>query len=67
MKIIYFLINKRTKIDENIERINMKSEYLIKGQISIFDLPVIEKVKQKKIIIREETREIDKLVLNIKS
>lgn len=38
----------------------MRSECFIDGQISIFDLPVIEAVKPKKIIIREETREIDK-------
>lgn len=37
----------------------MRSECFIEGQISIFDLAVIEAVKPKKIIIREETREID--------
>lgn len=45
-------------MDENIERINMKSECFIEGQISIFELPVIEVVKPKE-IIREETKEID--------
>lgn len=44
----------------------MKSEYLIEGQISIFDLPAIEVIKPKKIIIREETREIDKFTSIIK-
>ncbi|MVX64815.1 hypothetical protein GKZ28_14040 [Clostridium chromiireducens] len=38
----------------------MKSECFIEGQISIFDLPAIEVVKPKKIIIEEENKEIDK-------
>ncbi|EHI97591.1 hypothetical protein CDLVIII_0869 [Clostridium sp. DL-VIII] len=38
----------------------MKSECFIEGQISIFDLPVIEIVKPKKIMIKEENKEIDK-------
>ncbi|RII32575.1 hypothetical protein D2A34_23195 [Clostridium chromiireducens] len=38
----------------------MKSECFIEGQISIFDLPAIEVVKPKKIIIKEENKEIDK-------
>ncbi|NSB17202.1 hypothetical protein [Clostridium beijerinckii] len=38
----------------------MKSECFIEGQISIFDLPAIEVIKPKKIIIKEETKEVDK-------
>ena len=38
----------------------MKSECYIEGQIRIFDLPAIEVIKPKKIIIKEETKEIDK-------
>lgn len=38
----------------------MKSECFIEGQISIFDLPAIEVIKPKKIIIKEEIKEIDK-------
>ncbi|UYZ35643.1 hypothetical protein OD350_26240 [Clostridium beijerinckii] len=38
----------------------MKSECFIEGQISIFDLPDIEVIKPKKIIIKEEIKEIDK-------
>ncbi|NMF05226.1 hypothetical protein ACUH7Y_11825 [Clostridium beijerinckii] len=38
----------------------MKSECFIEGQISIFDLPDIEVIKPKKIIIKEETKEVDK-------
>lgn len=38
----------------------MKNECFIEGQISIFDLPVIEVVKPKEIIIKEENKEIDK-------
>lgn len=37
----------------------MKSECFIEGQISIFDLPVVEAVKPKKIIVEEENKEID--------
>jgi hypothetical protein len=45
---------------KNIERINMKNECFIEGQISIFDLPVIEVIKPKEIIIKEKNKEIDK-------
>ncbi|EKQ51451.1 MULTISPECIES: hypothetical protein [unclassified Clostridium] len=38
----------------------MKSQDYIEGQISIFDLPTIEVVKPKEIIIKEENKEIDK-------
>jgi hypothetical protein len=38
----------------------MKNEFFIGGQISIFDLPVIEVAKQKEIIIKEENKEMDK-------
>ncbi|NOW31139.1 hypothetical protein [Clostridium beijerinckii] len=51
---------------KNIERMNMRSECFIDGQISIFDLPVIEAVKPKEIIIKEGTKEIDKLAPIIK-
>ncbi|WP_017210153.1 hypothetical protein [Clostridium beijerinckii] len=44
----------------------MKNECCIKGQISIFDLPVIEAVKSNVIIIKEENKEIDKLGIIIK-
>lgn len=42
----------------------MKSEYFIEGQISIFELPVIEIVKQKE-IIRAGTNEIDNKLATI--
>ena len=38
----------------------MKSECFIEGQISIFDLPAIEVVKPKEIIIKGENKELDK-------
>ncbi|MBN7572807.1 hypothetical protein C1H57_23485 [Clostridium sp. 2-1] len=38
----------------------MKSECYIEGQISIFDLPAIEVIEPKKIIIKEETKGVDK-------
>ncbi|OVE70016.1 hypothetical protein CCS79_03125 [Clostridium diolis] len=38
----------------------MKSECFIEGQISIFDLPAIEVIKPKEIIIKEKDKEIDK-------
>lgn len=38
----------------------MKIECFIKGQISIFDLPAIEVVKPKEIIIKGENKELDK-------
>ncbi|PSM55406.1 MULTISPECIES: hypothetical protein [Clostridium] len=38
----------------------MKSECFIEGQISIFDLPTIEIIKPKEIIIEKENKEIDK-------
>lgn len=38
----------------------MKSQDCIEGQISIFDLPAIEIVKPKEIVIKEENKEIDK-------
>lgn len=38
----------------------MKSEYPIDRQISIFDLPSIAVIKPKEIIIKEEIKEIDK-------
>lgn len=38
----------------------MKNEYLIDGQISIFDLPAIEVIKPKEIVIKEKDKEIDK-------
>ncbi|WP_297418758.1 hypothetical protein [Clostridium sp.] len=38
----------------------MKSECFIEGQISIFDLPAIEVIEPKKIIIKEETKGVDK-------
>ncbi|EHI97563.1 hypothetical protein CDLVIII_0838 [Clostridium sp. DL-VIII] len=43
----------------------MKSECFIAGQISIFDLPVIEIVKPKKIMIKEENKEIGNKFDNI--
>lgn len=39
----------------------MKNECFIDGQISIFDLPVIEVIKPKEIITKEQNKEIDKL------
>lgn len=44
----------------------MKNECFIQGQISIFDLPVIEIAKSKEIVIKEENKEIDKLDTIIK-
>ena len=44
---------------KNIERMNMKGECFIEGQINIFDLLVIEVVKPKEIVIKEENKEID--------
>ncbi|GEP63133.1 hypothetical protein CBE01nite_09010 [Clostridium beijerinckii] len=38
----------------------MKNECIIEGQISIFDLPAIEVVKSKEIIIKAENKEIGK-------
>lgn len=38
----------------------MKNECYIEGQISIFELPIIEVEKPKKVIIKEEIEEIDK-------
>jgi len=38
----------------------MKSECFIEGQISIFESPIIEIEKPKKVIIKEEIKEIDK-------
>lgn len=38
----------------------MKNECLIEGQISIFELSTMEVSKPKEIIIKEETKEIDK-------
>lgn len=38
----------------------MKNECFIGGQISIFDLPAIEVIKPKNIVIKEEIKEIDK-------
>ena len=38
----------------------MKNEGYIEGQISIFELPIIEVEKPKKVIIKEEIKEIDK-------
>nr|WP_243146027.1 hypothetical protein [Clostridium chromiireducens] len=44
---------------KNIERINMKNECFIEGQISIFDLPVVEIARPKETIIKEKNKEID--------
>lgn len=38
----------------------MKNQCFIEGQICIFDLPVIEVLKPKEIIIKKENKEIDR-------
>lgn len=47
----------------------MKNECFPEGQISIFDISVMEAVKPKKIIIKEENKEIDKFdsIINLYS